>query len=292
MVNSGKYQCRYDRGSRDISSADMVLFSELEVTLHKKPPTKPHKQLWAFFSKEPQIKLNRNQQALWNGHFNYNAIFDRTTEGSFHIFRSKLKKLQPARNLHFTPKPNMRSPRILWFVSHCSSNDSIRHIFSAREEYVLELSNYIPIDIFTTSKRCVRLFGNLTKTSAQLEEPPMSDYMFYLSFENSLCKDYITEKFWKVLESNSTTIPIALGGTSIKEYEEVAPPSSFLHESRKGSADDGEKGSIDKKSIETQEAEGREREAPKAEERASADRGIRLSRQKEPQQVLEKKRER
>ena len=36
------------------------------------------------------------------------------------------------------------------------------------------------------------------------------DYLFYLSFENSLCTDYITEKFFNAITKN--IIPIVLGG--------------------------------------------------------------------------------
>ena len=36
------------------------------------------------------------------------------------------------------------------------------------------------------------------------------DYFFYLSFENSLCKDYITEKFSNAMKKK--IVPIVLGG--------------------------------------------------------------------------------
>lgn len=54
-------------------------------------------------------------------------------------------------------------------------------------------------------------------------------YKFYLAFENSICKDYITEKFWGTLVSSDfNNIPIALG-SSLHQYETLAPPHSYLH---------------------------------------------------------------
>ncbi|CAH8873143.1 unnamed protein product [Trichobilharzia szidati] len=53
------------------------------------------------------------------------------------------------------------------------------------------------------------------------------DYKFYLSFENSLCKDYVTEKFFKNALTNDV-IPIVMGA-SIEEYKMIAPPYSFIH---------------------------------------------------------------
>ena len=50
-----------------------------------------------------------------------------------------------------------------------------------------------------------------------------------MSFENSLCKDYITEKFWKVLKGDGHYIPVAIGGLSLEDYEAVTPQDSFLH---------------------------------------------------------------
>ena len=53
-------------------------------------------------------------------------------------------------------------------------------------------------------------------------------YKFYLAFENSVCNEYITEKFWNTLNSSSYNIPIALGA-SLKDYERFSPPNSYLH---------------------------------------------------------------
>jgi alpha-1,3-fucosyltransferase len=50
-----------------------------------------------------------------------------------------------------------------------------------------------------------------------------SKYKLYLSFENSFCKDYITEKFFKVLNYN--IIPIVLGRAN---YSKFAPSKSYI----------------------------------------------------------------
>ena len=48
-------------------------------------------------------------------------------------------------------------------------------------------------------------------------------YKFYLSFENSICKGYITEKFFNAMDQNVLTV--AYGGG---DYDAVAPPHSFV----------------------------------------------------------------
>ena len=47
---------------------------------------------------------------------------------------------------------------------------------------------------------------------------------FYLSFENALCKDYITEKAFNSLKLN--TIPVVMGGA---DYDSLLPPGSFIN---------------------------------------------------------------
>jgi alpha-1,3-fucosyltransferase len=57
-----------------------------------------------------------------------------------------------------------------------------------------ELRKYIPVHIYG---EC----GNNTcqKENGQCFRDIENNYKFYLSFENSICNEYITEKFWKIL---------------------------------------------------------------------------------------------
>ena len=101
---------------------------------------------------------------------------------------------------------------VAWFVSHCSTP-------SQREEYVRQLSQLIPVDIYG---RC----GNFTcsqQNKSLCLEMLRSDYKFYLAFENSLCPDYVTEKLFQTLIYDA--VPIVLGGV---DYDRFAPPHSFI----------------------------------------------------------------
>ncbi|CAH8667718.1 unnamed protein product [Heterobilharzia americana] len=103
-----------------------------------------------------------------------------------------------------------------WFVTKCNSR-------SPRNAYAKELSRYIEVDIYG---KCGTKY--LPRSSAAdcfklLEK----DYKFYLSFENSLCPDYITEKVFRNAYFHNV-IPIVMGA-SIEEYKRVSPPHSFIH---------------------------------------------------------------
>ena len=105
-----------------------------------------------------------------------------------------------------------------WFVSHCVT-------LSKRENLVNKLLEYLPpntVDIYgyCGSKRCPR--GNETKESCWKKVE--KNYKFYLSLENSICKDYVTEKMFEALKHN--VVPIVLGGAN---YSSVFPEKSFIN---------------------------------------------------------------
>ena len=110
---------------------------------------------------------------------------------------------------------------VAWFVSNCNAKNN-------RLEFAKELNNYIDVDIYGAcgNKKCSRHTDDC-KTMLS------SDYKFYLSFENSNCRDYITEKFFSnALQHN--IVPVVMGAT-LEDYQAVAPHGSFIHVDQFGS---------------------------------------------------------
>ena len=92
---------------------------------------------------------------------------------------------------------------VAWMVSHCPS-------YSKREEYVRQLQQHIQVDVYGKcgTLSCPRN-GTLDISSRECYEMIENKYKFFLSFENTFCNDYATEKIFSILPLN--IVPIVFG---------------------------------------------------------------------------------
>ena len=117
-----------------------------------------------------------------------------------------------------------KSKDIAWIVSHCNSS-------SHREDYVNSMKNLtdssLKIDIFGKCGNFkVHDFKNDKKDEILVDaayKEIAKEYKFYLSLENSICKEYVTEKFFNALKYG--ILPITNG----QDISSIAPPHSYLH---------------------------------------------------------------
>ena len=104
----------------------------------------------------------------------------------------------------------------LWIVSHCSTS-------SKREKYILELQKYMQVDVYgSCNSRSIRCDNYKSKGEKDACMKDMfNSYKFYLSFENSNCDHYITEKYWQFYYEkyffDVNIVPI-VRGASINHY--------------------------------------------------------------------------
>ncbi|CAI5441805.1 unnamed protein product [Caenorhabditis angaria] len=98
-----------------------------------------------------------------------------------------------------------------WYVSHCSTN-------SRREVFVDRLNKYFEVDKYGSCSdlKCPRK-GNC-------ENMLDNDYFFYVAFENSICKDYVTEKLWNQ-GFQKTIVPLVMKRSLVEPF---VPPNSFI----------------------------------------------------------------
>lgn len=113
-------------------------------------------------------------------------------------------------DIYATKKDATKFAAIL--ASNCHSNNR-------REEFVKELKRYIPVDVYG---KCGPLKCPTSTTNCR--EYIANEYKFYLSFENSLCKSYITEKFFDTLKYPIVPVVYGLGN-----YSFYAPKSAFVN---------------------------------------------------------------
>ena len=195
------------------------------------PRIRSHRQRFIFFFFEPLIYSNRPVFESAPAHFfNWTFTYRRSADipsnhyGDYKLkadsFQRKIEgKYEGEESLDNYHGINVTGKTVMaaWFSSHCPTDVK-------REAYVAELQKHIRVDVYGAC-------GNLTcyRKPKHLESDDCNalitrDYLFYLSFENSICPDYVTEKLYRPLREGA--VPVVFGGA---HYTRFAPPHSYIN---------------------------------------------------------------
>ena len=217
--NCPEKKCQITHNIHDIGKSDLIIFHAPDMPrfVSRNELKQIHRyrclgQRMALLSMESVQHIPLNNVGIPDGFFNWTITFKRDSD--FHCPYGSYARLPP------NEKPPTlidyaasKSKFVFWAVSHCSS---------IREKYVKKLLNYINVDIYGD---CSYIYGQDNQCSKSSNCGDIfKPYKFTLAFENGLCTDYITEKFWMALNRNS--VPVVLA----KDYysDDVVPPGSFV----------------------------------------------------------------
>ncbi|CAL1527929.1 unnamed protein product [Lymnaea stagnalis] len=224
------HQCEYPNclfdDSQVTEDTDLVILYVGGLNDNYRPPKRwPHERYAAAVWESPHhtgASFLYDSHSVWNHAFNLTATY--RTDSDIFI---------PYSRLRFQPKPvkerpnygeiaKMKNKTAAWFVSNCKTQ-------SRREDYVKEMQKYIDVDIYgACGQPCSK---DNPDCLAQLPW----QYMFYLSFENSICTDYVTEKLFKLFEPEMHIVPVVRGGAN---YDRHLPKDTVVNAANFKSAKD------------------------------------------------------
>ncbi|XP_028571317.2 alpha-(1,3)-fucosyltransferase 7 [Podarcis muralis] len=188
------------------NQADVVVFHHwaLQHRRSRPPASKPHPgQKWVWLSLESPS--HSNDLARWDGVFNWTMTFRRDSD--IFIPYGELVA-QPSDEVDIPEKSGLVS----WVISHY-------HHTQQRAQLFRNLSKYIKVDVYGRANKKPLCPACLL--------PTISKYKFYLAFENSVHRDYITEKLWR----NSLlagSVPVVMGPPRAN-YQQFIPGDAFIH---------------------------------------------------------------
>ncbi|XP_030062943.1 alpha-(1,3)-fucosyltransferase 7 [Microcaecilia unicolor] len=186
--------------------ADVVVFHQRELQKSSALPykTKPPGQKWVWASLEsPSNVLDLEK---WNHIFNW--VLSYRQDSDIFVPYGKMMLHSPSTSFTIPQKTGLVS----WVISNYKSTQE-------RALFYKNLSQHLKVNIYGKAAKKVLCPKCLL--------PMVSKYKFYLAFENSIHRDYITEKMW-CNSFEAGAVPVVLGPPRTN-YEQFVPPDSFIH---------------------------------------------------------------
>ena len=216
-ISCDQLTCIFTPNRDELQRSDAVIFHARdlpsETVLKEVEKSKPSKQRWIYYLMESPHHAGRNP-ALFNGMFNWTMTYRVDSD-----FLAPYGYYAPLTPDEIDPETKNyaegKDKLVAWSVSNCGK---------LRDEFVTKLLKYIKVDIFGACANKFNQHESCPRGSQECNKK-LQRYKFYLSFENSFCIDYITEKYWENPLSNNI-VPVVMGGAS---YERLAIPGSFIN---------------------------------------------------------------
>lgn len=212
--NDGVKKCTF---VSDPLAADAVVFHGLELFYDTSRILRIRQlvtdQVWVYFSSESPALIEEfvngldNDARGWRHLFNWTATYQRNSD--IYAPYGAIEK-KPSQN---GPEQFVWRRKYLAFVVASNCRTSIK-----RSHYLRELRKHMELHIFGKCEEKRFPYESFTDAAHH--------YYFYLAFENTRCKDYITEKFW-TNALNAGVVPVVFGAP-VHDYHDVAPPGSFI----------------------------------------------------------------
>ncbi|XP_064601054.1 3-galactosyl-N-acetylglucosaminide 4-alpha-L-fucosyltransferase FUT3-like [Liolophura sinensis] len=213
--------CKVTTNKTDLDKSDALLIHPRDIVNYSRaslPAYHPPHQRWVYFIQEPPWAVGINL-ADFGGVFNWTATYRDDADIDFR-FSSRVKSDQvlpmPEYSKIFLGALEKKSKLVAARISNC---DTTR---TKRLEFIQELQKYIPVDFYG---KCGTLECPGKDTGCK---DKMEQYKFYLAFENSNCRSYITEKIWRAL-GDWNAVPVVMGGSDPRDYAYGIPPHSYIH---------------------------------------------------------------
>uniref|UniRef100_A0A2A4J738 Fucosyltransferase n=1 Tax=Heliothis virescens TaxID=7102 RepID=A0A2A4J738_HELVI len=213
---------------KGVQNYDVVVFHGPELITRRNlllPTSRLPHQKYIFMSMESsdyypicEPKYNNYFNWTWtykinsDSYFGYIVIKDKEGKAIGPKEEMQWEKVENMKPINDTIKTKISKKKYAaaWFVSNCNARSGR---YGVARQLEAELAKYnMTVDIFgfCGKKKCPK--DNVEKCMRMIE----TDYYFYLSFENSMSADYVTEKLLTAL--NHYAVPVVFGDANYTRY--------------------------------------------------------------------------
>ncbi|GFR74744.1 alpha-(1,3)-fucosyltransferase C [Elysia marginata] len=204
--------------AKSAEEADVILFNAARMKYVDTLPARRPNQIWVMYSREPPDlpSMDALERPDLLNQVNYSRMV--YSDSTWQVRYGDLREMVPPKKNYEKIFQRKRFD-VAWFVSHCERP-------SRRMEYVRRMMSTVDVHIYGScgNYSCGDRGYNMGGQKDECLEMLARDYKFYLSFENTLCRDYVSEKFFNLFEGVDV-LPVVRGGA---DYQKLFPSDIFV----------------------------------------------------------------